>query len=427
MIYHEWGFLSSPFQTTSLPPNDLGERLLVGRETILKSLMGRIASVPRLATVEGLNGVGKTSIVNVAAHKLYKRFVETGTGPLYVPCSRTFQLNAEQRLQDFIDLVYIEIAQTLISRAEDIKVHGHWLETSAINRWLNSPELTTFQGGVWVVQAGMQRQTNTGVGFERSGLRNAVGQWLKTIFPSPEAGAIICTIDNLELLQSSEIARSLLEQMRDELFNTLGIRWILCGSLGIVYGVVSSPRLEGYLHKPIEIGEIGAEHTKDLLLSRIAAYADPDKQPYIPINVEEFEFLYGILRGNTRSVLSYTDDYCQWVSDRNRPLSQDEKTCSFLLWLTEQAESAYEATRQELRPKALEVFGQACAVGVFSPSDFEAFGFNSIPAFRPHIRDLESVGLVVSTQDEGDKRRKTIQVTPKGWIVKYHRDRISMP
>jgi hypothetical protein len=39
------------------------------------------------------------------------------------------------------------------------------------------------------------------------------------------------------------------------------------------------------------------------------------------------------------------------------------------------------------------------------------FGFNSIPAFRPHIRDLESAGLVVCTQDEGDKRRKTIQIT----------------
>jgi hypothetical protein len=58
--------------------------------------------------------------------------------------------------------------------------------------------------------------------------------------------------------------------------------------------------------------------------------------------------------------------------------------------------------------------------GIFSPSDFEAFGFNSIPAFRPHIRDLESTGLVVSTQDDGDKRRKTIQVTPKGWLVYAH-------
>lgn len=427
MIYNEWGFRSSPFQTTSLPANDLGERLLVGRDTVLKLLMNRIASVPRIATVEGLNGVGKTSIVNVAAHKLYRDFIKTGNGPLYIPCSRTFQLSIEQDLNEFEDLVYLEIAQTLIARANDIQLNGTWLDTSAVNRWINSPQLTTFQGGIWLVQAGMQRQLNTGVGFERSGLRNAVGQWLKAIFPTPESGGVICTIDNLELLQSSETARSILERMRDGLLSTLGIRWVLCGALGIVYGIVSSPRLEGYLHRPIEIGEIGAEHTKDLLNSRVAAYSNDETSSYIPINTEEFEYLYEILRGNTRSVLSYTDDYCQWISDRNRPVSKDEKALAFLKWLTEQAKAAYEASRQELRPKALKVFSQACVLRIFSPSDFEAFGFNSVPAFRPHIRDLESVGLVVSTQDEGDKRRKTIQVTPKGWIVKYHRDRNPPP
>ena len=88
------------------------------------------------------------------------------------------------------------------------------------------------------------------------------------------------------------------------------------------------------------------------------------------------------------------------------------------LWLREQAQAAHDAVRQELRPKAVEVFQRSVGIGgVFSPSDFEEFGFNSIPAFRPHIRDLEAVGLLVSTQDDGDKRRKTIQVTPKGWMV----------
>lgn len=38
---------------------------------------------------------------------------------------------------------------------------------------------------------------------------------------------------------------------------------------------------------------------------------------------------------------------------------------------------------------------------------------------RPHVKDLEDAGLLVSTQDEGDKRRKTIQITPKGWLVNY--------
>ena len=86
MIYESWGFKGSPFQTTSLPASELGEKLLVGRDKELTTLMRRIASPPKLATLEGLNGVGKTSVVNVACHKLFTQHVQSGAGPLYVPC-----------------------------------------------------------------------------------------------------------------------------------------------------------------------------------------------------------------------------------------------------------------------------------------------------------------------------------------------------
>lgn len=95
----------------------------------------------------------------------------------------------------------------------------------------------------------------------------------------------------------------------------------------------------------------------------------------------------------------------------------------FDIWLTRQASEAYEAARAQLRPKPLEVFNIACEKILFSPGDFADFGFSSVQAIRPHIRDLESVSLLVSTQDEGDKRRKTIQVTGRGWLVKYHLER----
>src|SRR5690606_25639375 len=118
-------------------------------------------------------------------------------------------------------------------------------------RWLNAPQLNSFQAGGFGFQGGYTSETNTGQGFERSGFRKAITTWLEYIFPDADAGGVICTMDNLELLQSSETARGILEKLRDELFNTHGIRWVLCGSLGIIYGVVSSPRLEGYMHTPI--------------------------------------------------------------------------------------------------------------------------------------------------------------------------------
>jgi hypothetical protein len=424
MIYVDWGFTTSPFQTTSLPANDLGERLLVGRAEELEVLIRRIESGPKLATIEGLNGIGKTSIVNVACYKLLKDHFDGSKSALYIPCRKIFQLNSNQDIQSFIDSVLLEIAQTLIDKASEIK-GKNWPKTGGIDRWLNSPQLSAYQGGVSLMQfgaqLGKQTETNASVGFERSGFRKAIFSWLEHIFPKSDSGGIICTIDNLELLQSSETARVLLEQLRDELFNIPGLRWVLCGALGIVYGVVSSPRLEGFLHKPLEISGIKNHHASEILTSRIEAYAMENRSQYLPLLSEDFVDLYNILQGNLRSVLSYSDDYCQWVVSNKIPSNDKEKHDVYLEWISGQSKDAYNAVKQDLRPRALELFRDAVKRdGIFSPSDYEFFKFNSIPAFRPHIRDLEAVGLLVSTQDDGDKRRKTIQITPKGWIVNYY-------
>ncbi len=200
-----------------------------------------------------------------------------------------------------------------------------------------------------------------------------------------------------------------------------GLRWVLCGALGIVYGIVASPRLEGYLHTPIEIGEISDRHAADILRTRLTAFNSGASIPYLPLRPEDFARLYELLRGNLRSVLSYADDYCQWIADRAPPADDESKQRTFYEWLQGLAANAHSAVRQELRPRAHQVFQKAIEVGgVFSPSDYEDFEFNSVQAFRPSIRDLEAVGLLVSTQDDGDKRRKTIQITPKGWLVDFH-------
>ena len=418
-MYQEWGFSESPFETTALPPTDQGSSLLVGRDGEVAALVKRINNGPKFSTIEGLNGVGKTSIVNVTAYRLFKMHLDTGNGPLFVPCRKIFQLNPHKNSADFVDEVLMEVAQTLIEQNESVRVHGHDIDNGAIARWLNSPQLVTYQAGIGILQAGAQAENNTGNGFERSGFRKAITTWLQRIFPSTKDGGVICTIDNLELLLSSDEARKSLEQLRDELFNIPGLRWVLCGSLGIIHGVVSSPRLEGYLHNPIEIGEIGKKHAREILQSRISSYTNGNEY-YLPLTENSFEILYRVLRGNIRSVLAHSDNYCLWASDRALPKSNDDKDLLFTTWLNDQAQSSFDSAKRSLRPRALKVFEAAVERVVFSPSDFEAFGFNSIPAFRPHVKELENAGALVSTQDEGDQRRKTIQVTPKGWLINHH-------
>ena len=424
-IYQQWGFASSPFQTTALPSNDVGAKLLTGREKELGTLIKRIIGVPKFATVEGLNGVGKTSIANVAAHHLFQSHLKTGEGPLFIPCRKIFQLRPNQNLESFVDDVLFEVAQTLIEKAEETSRANIHTQTKSINMWLNSPQLKSFQAGFQLatfgMSAGEQSEINTSKGFEKSGFRRAITEWLRNIFPTPESGGVICIIDNLELLQSSEDAKALIEQLRDDLLTAQGLRWVLCGALGIVYGVVASPRLEGYLHKPIVVGEIDAKHAPDILKNRIGVYASPGSKSVLPLLPTDFAELYKILHGILRSVLSSADDFCNWVDEREPPTDDAQRHTLFTEWLNEQSADAYGAVQRQLRATALRVFDHAVSIGgVFSPSDFSDFGFNGIPQFRPSIKDLEIAGLLVSTRDDGDKRRKTIQITAKGWLINHH-------
>ena len=425
-IYKEWGFTSSPFQTTSLPASDIGAQLITGRDKELQRLIKLIVGYPKMPTVEGLNGVGKTSIVNVAAHHLYQSHIESdGESPLFIPCRRIFQLRPDQNLESFVDDVLYEVAQTLIEKATELAESGRKIDTKGIDRWMNSPQLKTFQGGISLAtfgaNLGSQSETNTSRGFDRSGFRKEIMNWLSTLFPTPDQGGVVCVIDNLELLQTSEVAKAMIEQLRDELLTYPGLRWVLCGALGIVFGVVGSTRMAGYLHTPIVVGEMNPSHAPDILKNRISAYALDANNHSLPLIASDFADLYKLLHGNLRSVLSNAEDYCNWVDEQGVPSVDDERHQKFTEWLAIQTGDAYAAIQRQLRPRALGVFRKAVEIGgVFSPSDFADFGFKGIPQFRPSIKDLEDSGLLISTRDDGDKRRKTIQITSKGWMVNHH-------
>ena len=418
-IYQDWGFMSNPFETTPLSPDDKGQSLLVGRDAELVQLRRRLENPPRIPTLEGLNGVGKSSLVNVAAYSSYAEFLQNPSRIMLIPCRRAFQLSPTLSIDVFVGNVFREVAQTLIEQAQLIE--GNHIKFAArhrsLDQWLNKAQLASFQAGISIVSGGITNETNTGDGFSRSGFNNAVRNWLKEIFPTAQDGGVVCVIDNLELLQTSDVARQQLEALRDELLMVSGLRWVLCGALGIVLGVASSPRLEGFLNRPIEIGGIQPQYISDIFDSRVESFRERF-EPYLPLIVNDFARLYSILFQNLRSLLGHADDYCQWIADRDRPSSDNIKSKMFQQWLDEISRAAYESALSQLGQRAWRVFEDAIAVdGSFAPSDFEHFQFNSIPAFRPHVRDLEASGLVVSTQDEGDKRRKTVQITPKGWLA----------
>ncbi|WP_155893249.1 MarR family winged helix-turn-helix transcriptional regulator [Cystobacter fuscus] len=142
----------------------------------------------------------------------------------------------------------------------------------------------------------------------------------------------------------------------------------------------------------------------------------------MPITPRDFAHLYDVLNRNTRNVMNRLDNYCLWASDQPRFQSDAEKTAKYQEWLLTEANGALAAARAQLTPRAWQLFTRAVEVGgTFSPSDFQELGFNNQPNLSLHVRSLEEAGLLVSSQDETDKRRKTVQVTPKGWLVNHAR------
>src|SRR5690606_3430392 len=118
---------------------------------------------------EGPNGVGKTSLVNVAAYNCLRNYLSGGTTQLLIPCRRAFQLSSNVPIDDFIQEIFYEVAQTLIERANSIRGIGLALEgKEALNRWLNSATLNTWSGGVSAVALGGGQAANGSDGFSRS-------------------------------------------------------------------------------------------------------------------------------------------------------------------------------------------------------------------------------------------------------------------
>ena len=167
-IFRDWGFVDNLFETKPLPANKDGEALLIGRDTELAQIKRRLINTSNVVTVEGNNGVGKTSLVNVASYQLYNSYIETGDGPFFIPCDKCFQLTPDRNIEDFIDEVLFEIAQTLLRIGSELREHGHKLEGSkAIDKWLNSPLIDSYSANVWELGAGKSSEANPSLGFQR--------------------------------------------------------------------------------------------------------------------------------------------------------------------------------------------------------------------------------------------------------------------
>lgn len=430
-VWSEFGFRESPYATDPIPPTDEGDRLLVGREREIRQLRNHLTSSALHPTIEGDNGVGKTSLVSVAGYRLSTKFRIGETNQALLPLGKTFQLTPGDSGDTLTRKVFFEVARAFIEQRDLLKKRGFEVpEVGEVDRWLNAPLFASRSGGISVLGSGVNASAssapNTAIGFSEAGFSSMMDNWLRECFPSKQAGGFICVIDNLELLETSQNARSLLESIRDTILDQPGLRWVLCGARGIVRTAASSQRLEGRLAEPMELDPISDDDVDQVVARRIEVYRS-DVQAVAPVGPDGFRHLYDILNRNLRNALKFCEDFSFWLLDEG--IASDDSSGDLPLlevWLTEQADRYNQQTR--LGNRAWSVFDTLATMrGSCSPSDYETFDFNSSMAMRPHVKALEDANLVQSTFDDYDKRRKTIVMTPRGWLVRYARAEYAPP
>lgn len=434
--YANWAFKENPFQPSPLHPDSRGERLLVGRDRELDTVKKRLHKQGKITCVEGPVGVGKTSLVNIAAFQCLNGYISQKASQLLIPCTQTFQLTPGETLDDFCIHVFTAVAQTLIVKANEIRGIGLDLSNrSTLDAWLNSPNVTHVQAGLkFYFEVSRNTQLNTSSGFSTSGFIRLVKEWLKEIFPAHGSGGVVCIIDNLELLETGNKARKILEGLRDRLFDTVGLRWVFCGANGIVSSVVASPRLGGYLVRPVlEIGSVGGEKIPEILKKRSEEFATRYGDEYLPILTSDLQQLYWIINFNLRDLLAHADDYCTYIFEHaKRPTTDTTKHKEFESWLKKQTVDQYQDLAKRMPKDAWELLDTAMSEelkGSFGPGDFNIFKKNSYSAieystFKRHMGKFEDFGLVarsVNDSENDEKKRTLYHVTSKGALVHYAR------
>lgn len=401
-LWRRIGFESSPYDIGAIPPNKRGDELLVGRDAEVETLKHQIVSSRLHPCLDGDNGVGKTSLVAVAGYQLRKDFARDQEGVPYLPIEHVFQLTLNSTAAEFKHEVLLHVARAFIE---------HHALLSSVERVTPSYE----EVQLWL-------RPNSDTPFERMAFEATVQTWLTRCFPQDQSGGFICTLDNLELLKSTTSLRDMLEELRDSVLSYNGLRWVLCGSRGIVRYGTSSTRLEGRLASPMEIRPLGSEVMPLLISRRIAAFRrDPRAIP--PVNPTGFRFIYDLLHHNLRNALRYAEDFST-SAFREGPVTEDPKQLDDLLrgWILQEAHAAVTAVHPLLRGASWEVLDRmSTRSGRASAHEWEAYDFASVAHFRAQLHALEGVGLVCALVHDGDRRRKLFEITPRGWMALYGR------
>lgn len=420
LSYSDLGFSSNPFNTRPLQATEFDATLLVGRDSELERLQRRIRDTDKIPTLDGVNGIGKTSIANIACFNLFKEANADISAPLIIPCRKSFQLSDGDDVSVFEDDFWLQIAQTLIENETILRPAPGCTQAGVdrvIKDYLQSPVVRNFSVSAFGFGGGYGASRSSSSGFDKVGFRAALLETLSELFPTSKSGGVVCILDNLELLQSSKSAKDTVEALRDTVLSAPGVKWVLCGASGVVRGVANSPRMTGKLHGPILINDIDDQAAGEIFDSRVRAFRNGNGTN-LPITRENFLDLFYIMNGNTRFTLNEADEFCMWVFDNHANFTSLDQGV-FDRWVEYEIESVHDDIFVNMGSEDLSAFRSACRLEIFAASDYIDIGFDNKTDFHACMDRLSHNGLIFCSLDLDDDDLKVFELSSKGFKLQY--------
>lgn len=430
-VWPRFGFSANPYSQETLQADKTGSRLIAGRDADIQSLQFAIGSGGAHASVEGPIGAGKTSMINVAVYRMQAECLRARDRELYLPAVTTLQ--PRQDAEEFVQNAFRTIAQTLIRfEGQFTEVGLNAPNVGDIDRWLNRAQYESRGGGLQALGFGADAswgsEANTSAGFAQSGFEANVRAELERVYANG-SGAIVCILDNLEILESPGRARAALDELRDRVLNVKGVRWVLCGSRGIV-SRARTERLSGVIQSPLVVQPLNPDAAVEAIRKRIEYYGD--SRSSAPVTPAGFELIYQALHHNLRDSMERAQKFSFWISDRfvsageNIP-SESDRNQLVQKWLLEEAEVAFRDARG-VQPRVWQFFGLLAERGGRAGSrEYVDYGFNNQQQFTASITALSEVNLVTREIDPENGARTINSVTALGWLVYYHRRMLDVP
>ena len=421
-MWGAFGFSRNPYDTDPIPQSDDGDFLLVGRDAEVANLTARLTAGSTIPVLVGANGVGKTSIVSVAAYRLGRARGEDA--PRYLALDAPLQLESTQTLDGFAQDAYYRIAKVLLDEPELLARRGvRKGQVKALRRWLRDPEARQRSFGVTSPIGGGSWQTGGTLsdteGFKGAGMPMMVDEWLDRCFAEPGSGGVVCLIDNLEILTTSARAREAVEALRDRLFAQRGLRWVLCGTPAVIGGAaLLSARMEGRIAPPIHIGPVATELAPELVTRRLERFGSV--QAYAPVDGPGFERVYAVVHARLRYALNLCQEFAFFLhAEGRRPVDARERLELLDQWLASKADG-YQQAASGVLARSWRLFDDLADLGgEIHGSEADVCRFDSAKDMEGAATSLCRAGLLERIEaDEGDY---LLQVTTPGWLVSFQR------